>query len=198
MDNIKEEINRLIKRKKFIDLLLFPGYIIWWFILHFSWVYVDMFIIIISNIFNLDNLYVILLNRFHDLFYLFSPYLLYIGCRVEGNKIIKDIKKLHSEYQVILENERKMKEREECKIVDYDDAMRLYNIVERVANLPRNKQMEILNYIKGDLSLRDNNIYSDIDKLDSKYREQLQTECEDILFPDSYDDKDSYTKKRKK
>ena len=55
--------------------------------------------------------------------------------------------------------------------------------------------MEILNYIKGDLSLRDSDISLDIDKLDSKYREQLQTECEDILFPDY---ENSYTKKRKK
>ena len=198
MDEIKEEINRLKKRKKLIDILLLPGYILWWFIIHSSWMYVDMFLVIIANMFNLDNLYVILLNEFHDLFYLYSSLVLYIGCRIEGNNINKDIKRLYSEYQVALENERKMKENEECKIVDYDEIIKLYNIVERVANLPRNKQMEILNYIKGDLSLRDNNIYSDIDKLDSKYREQLQIECEDILFPDSYDDMDSYTKKRKK
>lgn len=198
MESIREKLNELIKRKKFIDLLLFPGYIFWWFIIYSSWMYVDMFLVIMANMFNLDNLYVILLNEFHDLFYLYSSLVLYIGCRIEGNNINKDIKRLYSEYQIALENERKMKENEECKIVDYDEIIKLYNIVERVANLPRNKQMEILNYIKGDLSLRDNNIYSDIDKLDSKYREQLQTECEDILFPDSYDDMDSYTKKRKK
>ena len=73
--------------------------------------------------------------------------MLYIGCRIEGNNINKDIKRLHSEYKIALENERKMKENEECKIVDYDEIIKLYNIVERVANLPRNKQMEILNYI---------------------------------------------------
>ena len=58
--------------------------------------------------------------------------------------------------------------------------------------------MEILNYIKGDLSLKDRDITLDIDKLDSKYREQLQTECENIIFPDYCDDIDVYTKKRKK
>ena len=198
MENIKEEINELIKRKKFIDRLLFPGYILWCLIVIFSYKYVDMFIMVIGNMFNIDNLLIILLEKINDFVGLYSPYLLYIGCRIEGNKVTKDIKRLHFEYQIALENERKMKENEECKIVDYDEIIKLYNIVERVANLPRNKQMEILNYIKGDLSLRDNNIYSDIDKLDSKYREQLQTECEDIIFPDYCDDIDVYTKKRKK
>lgn len=121
--------------------------------------------------------------------------MLYDGCKLERRKVSEKIEKLNYEYKVSLENERKKKEKEECKIVDYEEIVKLYNIVERFANLPRSKQMDLLNYIKGDLSLKDSDISLDIDILSGKYREQLQDECEDIIFSD-YDD--SYTKKRKK
>jgi len=198
MDNINEEINRLKKRKKFLNMVLFPGFLFWCFIVSVSYDYIDVFLVITESVLNIDSLFIILLRIFNDYFYLFSPLVLYDGCKVELRKVSEEMEELNSEYQIALENDRKMKENEECKIVDYDEIIKLYNIVERVVNLPRNKQMEILNYIKGDLSLKDRDITLDIDKLDSKYREQLQIECEDIIFPDYCDDIDVYTKKRKK
>ena len=58
--------------------------------------------------------------------------------------------------------------------------------------------MEILNYIKGDLCLYDIEIRSEINELSNKYKDILQIECEDILFPDHDENRDDYTRKRKK
>ena len=58
--------------------------------------------------------------------------------------------------------------------------------------------MEVLNYIKGDLNLQNRELCVDINKLDNQYRDTLLTECEDILFPDIDEDKNSYVKKKEK
>lgn len=180
-------------------MLLFPGFLFWCFIVSVSYKYIDVFIVIIENVFNIDNLFIILLKKLNDYFYLFSPLVLYVGGKVEINKVLEEIERLNSEYQIALEKERKKKKREECKIVNYEEIVKLYNIVERFERLPRDKQMEVLNYIKGDLSLGDKYTFLGIDKLSDKYKEHLQTECEDIIFPDCEDEnKNNYTKKREK
>lgn len=196
---IKEEINRLKKRKKFLNMLLFPGFLFWCFIVSVSYKYIDVFIVIIENVFNIDNLFIILLKKLNDYFYLFSPLVLYDGCKVEINKVLEEIERLNSEYQLALDRDKKINDNSEDWIKDRDDVIKLYSIVERFEKLPRDKQMEVLNYIKGDLSLRDKYTYLGIDKLNDKYKEHLQTECEDIIFPDYEDEnKNNYTKKREK
>ena len=62
MENIKEEINRLKKRKKFLNMMMYPGFLFWCFIVCVSYKYVDEFFVIIENVFNIDSLFVILLN----------------------------------------------------------------------------------------------------------------------------------------
>ena len=62
MDNIKDKINELSKRKKLIDRFLFPGYILWCFLTAFSFKYVQILIIIISKMFNLDSFLISVLN----------------------------------------------------------------------------------------------------------------------------------------
>ena len=197
INEIKNEMNEIVKKKKLIDRLLFPGYILWWFIIRFNFPYVKIIIMIILKMFNLDFLNIMLINKLHNFVYLCSPIMLYIGCKIEDNRISKEINRLNSEYQIILEKNKKINDESEQWVKDRDEVKKLYNIIERFEKLPRNKQMEVLNYIKGDLSLRDKYIYLGIDKLSDKYKEHLQTECEDIMFPD-YENEINYTKKREK
>ena len=194
---IKDKMKKLTKKKKLIDILLFPGFLFWCFLVSGCYKYVDVFLVIIENIFNIDGLFIILLRNFNDYFYLFLPLVLYDGFKMEKNKTLEEIENLNFEYQIVLQKERKKIAREECKIIDEEEIKKLYNIVERFEGLSREKQMEVLNYIKGDLNLRDKEIALDIDKLSDKYKDYLQTECEDIIFPD-YDDGNNYTKKKKK
>ena len=56
INEIKNEMNELVKKKKLIDRLLFPGYILWWFIIRFNFPYVKIIIMIILKMFNLDFL----------------------------------------------------------------------------------------------------------------------------------------------
>ena len=125
--------------------------------------------------------------------------MLYIGGKIESRNLTKEIIKLNEEYQSELIKDRKIKNDSEDWDEDKNEVIKLYSIVERFDKLPRDKQMEILNYIKGDLSLGDKYMYLGIDRLSNKYRKQLLDECEDIMFP-NYEDKndDNYTKMRKK
>ena len=84
------------------------------------------------------------------------------------------------------ENERQMKTIDEIMI--------------KIEKLPRDKQMELLNYIKGSELLADNNISSEIDKLSDENISFLQDRFEDVLFPD-FDEKDDvygYSRKKRK
>ena len=87
---------------------------------------------------------------------------------------------------------------EDIKVIDYEEIFRVYDIVDRFESLPRGKQMEVLNFIKGDLNSFDNDISIQIMKLDEKHRNMLQTECEDILFPDFNEEDVNYSKVKKK
>lgn len=199
MDNLFEKRERLLKKKKLINLLLFPVYMLWWFIIHSSWVYVETCFMIISNLLKLDNYVNLLMFEIFDYFYLYSPLLLFIGGKIEIKMISKEIKELDNKYTEYLETiSKKMVNDVKCEILDEKEIRKVYDIVERFANLPRSKQMEVLNYIKGDLNLQDRELCVDINKLDNQYRDTLLTECEDILFPDIDEDKNSYVKKKEK
>ena len=192
---IKNEINKLIKKKKLINKLLFPVYILWCFVTSFSFEYVQVLIMIISKMFNLDNFLIFAINKLNVFVSLFSSYILYVGGKIESKKISKEIEILNSKYQLILDKNRKINDDSEYWTKDKNEVIKLYDIVEKFDKLPRDKQMEILNYIKGDLSLKDKYTHLGIDKLSNKYKEHLQTECEDILFP-NFNEENNYTKKK--
>ena len=126
--------------------------------------------------------------------------MIYIGGRVYIFNLNKKIIKLEIEndFDLLEKREKLNLEREECVVINEEEVKKAYDIVERFANLPRSKQMEVLNYIKGDLCLEDRELCFEIDELSNQYRDILQIECEDILFPDIEDDKNNYVKKREK
>lgn len=198
MEELKKEINELIKKKALLNKLLLPSYILCCLITAFSYKYVQILILLISKIFNLDNLLIIIINEINDFILSYSSLIIYIGSKIENKKISKKIENLNLEYKLALEKNKRITEENENFIKDRDSIIKLYSIVERFDKLPRDKQMEILNYIKGDLTLKDKYKYLGIDKLSNKYKEHLQTECEDILFPDYEEDENNYTKKREK
>lgn len=73
-------------------------------------------------------------------------------------------------------------------------------IMMKIEKLPRDKQMELLNYIKGSELLVDNNVSSEIDKLSDENISFLQDRFESVLFP-NFDEKDDgydYSRKKRK
>lgn len=63
----------------------------------------------------------------------------------------------------------------------------IQSIIDRFEKLPREKQVEILNYIKGSININKDSLYKDIDLLYST--NELQDKIEDILFP-SFENKE--------
>lgn len=79
------------------------------------------------------------------------------------------------------------------------DKITIQDIVERVKPLPRNKQIELLNYVK-DLALNnsvDTKKYLDIESIDKDNLDLLISEVEDIVYP-SYngESEKDYTRKK--
>lgn len=204
MDNNLEKKKRLIKQKKVINLILFPCWILSFYVSISSIINVLPIIEFITIMLKMDNTDRHMLLSFLEFFYKYLPTMVYIGGKVMSFNISKEIRKMeeNDEYLFIDESELKTEipkvEGSECKIIDEDEVLKVYDIVERFENLPRSKQMEILNYIKGDLSLNDKELCDEIKELSDKYKDYLQTECEDILFPDYDEDREEMSRKRKK
>jgi len=200
MDNILDKRNKLIKQRNVMNLLLFPCWMLSFFISIDSMIRVLPIIEFMSGVFKMDYLDRYMLLSFLEFFYRYLPTMIYIGGRVYIFNLNKKIMGLEQGYDLdgIKENEKRETAKAECVITDEEEVRRVYDIVERFANLSRSKQMEILNYIKGDLELYDKELSYKIDLIGDKYKDHLLTECEDILFPDFDDDKEKYTKKRRK
>lgn len=200
MDNILDMKRNLVKKRNVINLLLFPCWILSFFVSIDAMVKVLPIVEFMTIVLKMDYLDRYFLLSVVEFFYRYFPTMIYISGRVYIFNLNKKIIKLEMEndFDLLLERERMATKMDECVVIDEKEVRKVYDIVERFANLPRSKQMEVLNYIKGDLSLKDKELCADINELSNQYRDTLQIECEDILFPDIEDDKNNYTKKREK
>ena len=200
MDNLLEIRRKLIKKRNIINLLLFPCWMVSFFVSIDAMIKVLPIIEFMTIILKMDYLDRKMLLSVIEFFYRYLPTMVYIGGRVYIFNLNKKIIKLEIEndFDLLEKREKLNLEREECIIINEEEVKKAYDIVEKFANLPRSKQMEVLNYIKGDLSLEDRELCFEIDELSNQYRDILQIECEDILFPDIEDDKNNYVKKREK
>lgn len=200
MDNLLEIRRKLIKKRNIINLLLFPCWMVSFFVSIDAMIKVLPIMEFMTIILKMDYLDRKMLLSVIEFFYRYLPTMIYIGGRIYIFNLNKKIIKLEIENDFdLLERREKMNlEREECVVINEEEVKKAYDIVERFANLPRSKQMEVLNYIKGDLCLEDRELCFEIDELSNQYRDILQIECEDILFPDIEDDKNNYVKKREK
>lgn len=107
----------------------------------------------------------------------FLPLFPYIYCMYKRFEIFSQLEVLSEEKPEQMEEHK----REEKK---QDDDSMIQDILTRFNSLPRGKQMELLNYIKG-LDLDScNDLANKISILDENEKNLLQTCMEDSLFPD--------------
>lgn len=200
MDNILDKRNELVKKRNLANLILMPCWILSFFISITATIRLIPIIEFITMILKMDSLDRYMLLSFFTFIYRFLPTMIFIGGRIYIFNLNINIFKLEMEndFELLEKREKMNNKKDECVIIDEEEVRKTYDIVERFANLSRSKQMEILNYIKGDLSLYDNDLSNKINELNDQYRNVLQTECEDILFPDIDDNKNNYVKKKEK
>lgn len=191
MIDIELEKKELRNKYKKIKLLTIIGYILTYMMYIFKDYYL-MFIKVLLISLNID-LYlqeIIILTLKELLFAL--PIGICITGQMTNRKIKRDIneldyyKKIHS-YDEEKENLKKELNDEQKEYIQ--------KIISRFEKLPRDKQMEILNYIKGDIKLNKDSLYKDIDMLNNTGINILQDTIEDKLFPDF--DKDKVKKYKK-
>jgi len=197
-NNMNDKINELKRKKEFVYWISFAGWILSYYVKNSGLVIVLPMTEMMLTMVNMDNVYRSALLSFVRMYFEFLPLMVYIGGKLKRDSISNEILKLKNIDQgkeVAIKKEVSIEEQikdEEEKII------KVYDIVDKIETLPRDKQMEILNYIKGSFNVDDNQLCNSIDELDERYKEMLQTECEDILFPDIDEDKDEYTRKRRK
>lgn len=190
---LKEKLEKLIKQKKIISILT-P---ILWLISIFIEIdvvtrfipWTEFFLLIL----NIDKILVDTIISILEFIFRFLPLSVYLSCKGLEFKKHLEIKEIKNNPNLYIEEEKK-----EPQIIDEQEIIEVYDILSKFENLPRNKQMKLLNYIKGDLTNQNIELCQEIDRLNEKYKEILQTECEDILFPDFDEQNNDYTKKRKK
>ena len=194
---INDKIIKLQKKRLIVQILSLVFWVLSFKIsadsINYVMPMVELTIAIANNYIEIDSLYSDLVLSFMSFVYRNLPFIVYVGGRGFVHFISRDIRKLEIDKKVIIENAKK----ELDKKMDIMDILRIYDIVDRFEALPRGKQMEVLNYIKGDLTKQNNDLYESIGLLNNKSRELLQTEFEDILFPDYDENEKDYSKKKK-
>ena len=197
-NNINDNIKKLKRKKEFVYWLSFVGWLLAFEIKANGLAIVLPITEVMLLMIKMDMVYRSVLLSIVEIYFRFLPLMVYIAGKIKMNSIGDEITKLKSinqQKKVIVKEEVSL----EQKIKDEEEKIRkVYDIVDRFESLPRGKQMEILNYIKGSLNNDNNQLCNSIDQLDDKYREMLQTECEDILFPDLDEDEIGYTRGRRK
>lgn len=200
INDINNKILKLEKKRLMVQILSLVFWVLSFKVSADSINYVmpmtELMICITNNFLEINEFYSDLLLFFMEFVYKNLPLMVYIGGRIKIFSISRNIHKLEKDKAVVIENEKKKKE--DIKVIDYEEILRVYDIVDRFESLPRGKQMEVLNFIKGDLNSFDNDMSIQIMKLDEKHRNMLQTECEDILFPDFNEEDVNYSKVKKK
>ena len=147
MNNIFEIRNKLIKKRNVINLLLFPCWMMSFFISIDAIIKVLPIVEFITIMLNMEYLNRHMLLSFVEFFYKYLPTMIYIGGKVYLFNINKEIRKLDNDFKLVIEKEMLNMKKKQCVVFDEEEVRRVYNIVERFAKLPRSKQMEVLNYI---------------------------------------------------
>ena len=199
MDSILDRRKNLIKKRNIINLMLIPCWMLSFFISIISIINVLPIIEFLTIIIKMDYIDRNILLSFLEFFYKYLPTMVYIGGRVYIFNLNKKILKIEmdNDFDLLLEKEKMLEKKQEYIIVDEEEIRKIYDIVLKIEKLPRSKQMEVLNYIKGDLKLYDKELSSEIDLIGDKYKEYLLIECEDILFPNVEYDVKKYIRKKK-
>ena len=195
---INDKIIKLQKKRLIVQILSLVFWVLSFKISADSINYVmpmaELTIAMANNYIEIDSLYSDLILFFMNFVYRNLPFIVYVGGRGCVHIISREIRKLESDKRNIIENEKK--QRELNKKINFEDVVRICDIVNRFEELPRNKQMEVLNCIKGELTKQHNDLIESIDLLTDDAKDLLQTECEDILFPDFDESEKDYSKKR--
>lgn len=199
-NDLENRKRKLEKKKKLTYWLMFVGYF-----LSFSVSANGLSIVLPMTEFMLILLDVNNINRdiilsVMEFFFRYLPTIVYVGGKIKMSSISEEILELKriDETKEDMYGDLLKEISVGEKIKDEEEILKVYDIVERFEMLPRDKQMEVLNYIKGDLSIEDNQLCIQIKELKDEYKNVLQTECEDVLFPDFKEDEIGYTKNRRK
>lgn len=191
-----DKIEKLKKQKLIISILTIILWIVSFYIEAFGLAVTIPIAEIILFLLNVDYIIRDIVISLMEFFLRILPLTVYISGKVLEFKKYIEIETLKNNPSLNIDVEEKINE--EVTIIDELEILKVYDILDRFERLPRNKQMEVLNYIKGDLTIKDNELCQQIEELNKKYQDILQTECEDILFPDFDEQDKNYTKKRKK
>jgi hypothetical protein len=135
-----------------------------------------------------------------EFFFRYFPTIVFVGGKIYIFNINKEIRKLNEEYdfELLEQIERNKKDNIGCVVIYEEEVKKINDIVDKFKKLPRRKQVEILNYIKGDLILYDKELSSITNLINSSDKESLLTEFQDVLYSDIDDDENNYTKKKEK
>lgn len=188
--NIDNEIKKTKIKYKYINILTVLGYILTYSI-NININYIIIVIKILLSIANFDLYLQDIILTIIKLSINILPIFIIVNGRIQKKEVLNQLKEL--EYYKRMHPTKKQN-----NSIQLDaDLDKINDIIIRFKNLPRNRQMEILNYIKGNISSKDDNICKDISLLDNNNLEYLQDELEDILFP-NFEQTNNYSKKLKK
>ena len=197
MDNVLDRKKTLIKQSAIINLLLFPCWILSFFVSVNSMVNLLPMLEFITLVLKMDNLDRNIFLNIVEFFFRYLPTFVFAGGKIYIYNINKEIRNLNEEYnfELLEQMDRNKKNNIEC-VVKEEEVRKINDIVDKFKKLPRSKQVEILNYIKGDLILYDKELSSITNLINACDKESLLTEFQDVLFPS--EEENDYSKKRKK
>lgn len=191
MDNKIEDRRKKIRKKLVIvKLIKCLGYFVGLLFRLYTITTVFPFFYLILILFNVDVVLCQIILDIFDIVLQFIPLSFLIVGEVKS-RIIQEELEFYGNG-----NDKEVDKRIDKKLIIHDDTCK--DIISRFENLSREKQMELLNYIKGDVLLNKNQLCIQIDELNIMEKEELQTELEDILFPDFDEFDDVYRKNRRK
>lgn len=200
MDNVLDKKENLIKKSVIINLLLMPCWILSIFISVNSMNNVLPMLELMTLVLKMDSLDRDMFLNVIEFFFRYFPTIVFVGGKIYIFNINKEIRKLNEEYdfELLEQIERNKKDNIGCVVIDEEEVKKINDIVDKFKKLPRRKQVEILNYIKGDLIMYDKELSSITNLINSSDKESLLTEFQDVLYSDIDDNENSYTKKKKK
>ena len=200
MDNVLDKKENLIKKSVIINLLLIPCWILSIFISVNSMNNVLPMLELMTLVLKMDSLDRDMFLNVIEFFFRYFPTIVFVGGKIYIFNINKEIRKLNEEYdfELLEQIERNKKDNIGCVVIDEEEVKKINDIVDKFKKLPRRKQVEILNYIKGDLIMYDKELSSITNLINSSDKESLLTEFQDVLYSDIDDNENSYTKKKEK
>lgn len=191
MDDLKEKEKSLIKEKRKVSISI----VICYFLTYMMYVNKDSFLLFIKAVLSVFKIELYLQELIMFVItngMLALPVIIIVTGNMTKKEIEKEIYEIKEYRRMHPEIKDEVNIPEEILNREMDE---LKNIVYRFEKLPRDKQMEILNFIKGYFTNDQDNIYDEIDSLSDYSINILQNEIEEVLFPDFEKNKDKIKKR---